>query len=59
MYFADKEERAKLQAEYEAEPMERRVMEIPGCYEESIDDLKSYWEVIGNIYENPELLNQL
>lgn len=58
MHFADKEEHAKLKAQYDAEPMERREVKIPVCYEElSKGDLKNYWEVIGNIYENGDLLN--
>lgn len=57
MHFADKEAHAKLKAQYDAEPMERREVKIPDCYDEfANDDLKNYWEIIGNVYETPELL---
>ena len=38
-------------------PYERRVIEIPECYEWMLsEEIQRYWEVIGNIHENPELL---
>lgn len=57
MMFAEGQARQDLQDKYEMEPMERRVVEIPECYESlSKNDLTNYWEVIGNIYSNPELI---
>jgi len=49
---------AKLKAAYEAEPMERRVVKFDPyeAYGLSKGDLESYWEVIGNLYENPDLI---
>ena len=44
-------------AKYEAEPMERREVVLPECYEWLLSpDVQSWWKVIGNIYENQELL---
>jgi uncharacterized phage protein (TIGR01671 family) len=38
-------------------PYERRVVKIPEDYEWLLSgDIKSYWEVIGNIHQHPELL---
>ena len=61
MMFAKSEEGdryKKIKAAYEAEPMERRVVQFDpyDSYGLSKVDLESYWEVIGNIYQNPELL---
>jgi hypothetical protein len=57
MMFAAPDKKAELQAAFDAEPMERRLVSIPDCYEEfSADDLKSNWQIIGNVFENPELL---
>lgn len=57
MRFADKKEHTKLKAQYDAEPMERREVKIPDCYQElSTSDLKNYWEIIGNVFENPDLI---
>jgi uncharacterized phage protein (TIGR01671 family) len=59
LWFADGERREKILKEYEAEPMERRCIEIPKDYEWLMtSELQSYWEVIGNIYENSELLEK-
>mgnify|MGYP001221606843 CR=1 FL=1 len=61
MMFAKSEEGdryKKIKAAYEAEPMERRVVQFDpyDSYGLSKVDLESYWEIIGNIYQNPELL---
>ena len=41
----------------EEQPYEVREVRIPDCYEGfSKSDLESAWEVIGNIYKNPELI---
>lgn len=58
--FADEEERKELKAKYDAEPMYRRVVEFDPFegYQFSKSDLKNYFVVVGNIYENPELLNE-
>jgi uncharacterized phage protein (TIGR01671 family) len=59
MRFASPEVRAELQKQYDAEPMERRVIEIPECYEWLLSsEIQTYWRVIGNKYQHPELLNQ-
>jgi len=57
MHFAQGEELKKLKEAYDKEPMERRTVEIPSDYEWLLSsEIQSYWQVIGNIYENPELL---
>lgn len=57
MIFADAEERARLKKEYKKEPMERRTIELPLDYEWILSpEIQTYWQVIGNIHENPELL---
>jgi len=38
-------------------PYERRVIEMPECYEWILsEEIQRYWEVVGNIHENPELI---
>lgn len=57
MHFASGDMLAKLQKEYEAEPMERRAISIPGDYEWLLStEIQEWWSVIGNIHENNELL---
>ena len=59
MLFADKEEKEILKKQYDNEPMERRVVELEtfdGINFSKYDLEQGRWEVIGNIYENPELL---
>ncbi len=57
MRFAEGSRLTELQEMYDAEPMERRVIEIPSCYEWILSsEIQTYWHVIGNIYDNPELL---
>ncbi len=49
-----------LQEEYEAEPMERRTICIPGDYEWLLSsEIQQWWVVIGSIHENPSLLETL
>lgn len=56
--FSTPETKPKIQAEYDAEPLERRAVEMPSCYEQfSQSELTSYWQVIGNIHQNPDLLS--
>ncbi len=58
MHFAEGENLARLKKQYEEEPMERRVIELPANYEFLLsDEIQKYWEVVGNINQNPELLN--
>lgn len=59
MRFAEPERLKELQNEYDSEPMEQRVIEIPDCYQWIMsNEIQTYWQVIGNIHQNPELLNQ-
>ena len=38
---------------------EERIIVIPRDYEWLLsDEIQTYWEAVGNIYENPELLNK-
>lgn len=38
-------------------PYERRLIQIPDCYEWLLSgEIQKYWENIGTIFENPELL---
>ena len=38
-------------------PYERREIKIPLCYEWLLSsEIQTYWEVIGNVFENPDLL---
>jgi uncharacterized phage protein (TIGR01671 family) len=49
---ATKEETGKL-------PYEQREIIMPECYEWLLSsEIQTYWEVAGNIYENPELLKE-
>jgi len=57
--FANKEKKRDLQKQYDLLPMHRLSVEMSA--EEGVNfstyDLREYrWEVIGNIFENPELL---
>lgn len=58
MHFAVGEEHKKLKAMYDAEPMHRREVKFDPYegYGLSRGDLENYFAVIGNIYENPNLL---
>lgn len=56
---ASAEKEIEIRKQYEAEPMERRVVEIPDCYEWILSgEVQEYWAVIGNIHENADLLAQ-
>lgn len=47
----------EVSLDHEKYPYERRKIEMPDCYEWILlSELKQYWEVIGNIYENKDLL---
>lgn len=57
MHFAEKEEFDKLKKQYDAEPMEVRIVKLPEDYEWIFSsDVQSYFAVTGNIHENPDLL---
>ncbi len=59
MLFADKEEKEILKKQYDNEPMERRVVELEtfdGINFSKYDLEQGRWEVIGNIFENPDLI---
>ena len=59
MMFADKKRKEELQAKYDAEPYEERVVESIEDYEWLLSsEIQQYWEVIGNKWENPELLEE-
>jgi hypothetical protein len=47
MLFASDEKREILKKEYENEPMERRIIEFPDCYNWiSSYEMQQYWAVI-------------
>lgn len=57
MMCAEGDRLAKLKEQYEAEPMERRVIELPRDYEWLLSPgVQSEWQIIGNVHEHPELL---
>lgn len=59
MRFADEVKRAELQKQYDAEPMERRVIKIPESYEWLLSsEIQTYWQVVGNVFQNPELISE-
>ena len=57
--FADNKEKEELKKEFDALPMERRVVEydLDEGYSFSHSDL-NIWEVIGSIHETPELIDK-
>jgi uncharacterized phage protein (TIGR01671 family) len=58
MMFADNERKKQLEKEYNEEKMYRIEVKFPSFFEISKSDLKSYWKIVGNIHENPELLSE-
>lgn len=59
MRFAEPERLKKLQEQYDSEPMERREIQMPECYEWLLSsEIQTYWKVVGNVYQHPELLNE-
>lgn len=59
MMCADGDKLKKLKADYENEPYEiRTIDDLPEDYEWLLGgDIQTYWEVIGNIHQNLELLD--
>jgi uncharacterized phage protein (TIGR01671 family) len=59
MQFAENEEELqKLKGEFESEPYEERVVKLPNDYEWLLSgEIQTYWEVVGNKYQNQELLS--
>ena len=56
MHFAEPDRLKELREQYDKEPMERRVIEMPECYNWLLSsEIQTYWHVIGNIYESPNL----
>ena len=56
--FLDKSEIDEILNDHEKYPYERRVVKLPESYEWLLSsEIQTYWEVIGNEYENKELLN--
>jgi len=59
MLAANEERRKELQRQYDLEPMERREVSIPESYEWLLSsEIKTYWQVIGNVYSTPNLLEK-
>jgi len=58
MYFADNERKKELQAQYDAEPYEERIVDDIRDEWLNSSEIQRYRKVIGNIYQNPELLKQ-
>lgn len=57
LFLKNKEEQNEILNNLKEYPFERRIIEMPNSYEWMLDDeIQRYWEVIGNIYENKELL---
>jgi len=55
--FSDDERREELKKQFEAEPYEERVIKGIEDFEWLLSsEIQSYWEIIGNIHEAPELL---
>jgi uncharacterized phage protein (TIGR01671 family) len=47
----------EVQAQYDAEPVERREIVMPECYEWLLSgEIQQHWQVAGNKFENSELL---
>lgn len=58
--FANEERKKELQKEFEALPTEKREVTIDfteGLNFSTHDLREGRWQVIGNVYENPEILN--
>ncbi|WP_427007171.1 YopX family protein [Pseudarthrobacter sp. H2] len=56
-FFASKDDYEEVLSNHEKYPYERRTVKLPEDYSWLLSsEIQSYWEVIGNIYENPELL---
>lgn len=59
-YITTKEKIDEILSDHKNYPYERRVVKIPESYEWLLSsDIKEYWEVIGNIHDNIELIKEV
>jgi uncharacterized phage protein (TIGR01671 family) len=57
--LSDDEARAKVQEQYDNEPLYCRVVDFSEEFDFLLsNDIQQYWKVIGNIYESPELMDK-
>ena len=60
LFLESPEKRKEILEDVKKYPYERREVCFPESYEWLLsDEIQEYWEVIGNVYENPELKDVL